>query len=704
MSMPLHAVLVGIDAYTGDWLPDIGQYMPLGGCVNDAQHVRSFLLERFAVPESNLTLLLAPRGAPALAPERVPTYENMVRSLREAGRRAQPGEQLLFYYAGHGGRAPTCVPAIKGATGLDEALVPVDIHKDSARYLRDVELALLFDEITQRGVYLTVVLDACHSGGISRGPASRVRGPSAARGADGTRRPADSLVAPTGALAALWRAQSQHPSASGWLSPQRGAVLLAACQSSEAATEFALADGRYVGALTHFLLEALGQPLWGGTRPEAAVTYKALHERVLARIRSQFTAQTPQLEGEIHRQFLGGIKARSTYAVTVLGVTANRVRLAVGRMHPIGIGAQFELHPPGADVGSTEHPASGTATLISLDSATESHAELEPGADTAQIVAGAQAVLIHPGPLSLCRRVAVLKERRIGDSLQPEPAERRHLLTAIEAAISEKGRNWLMLAPADEAADFVVMLGAEGEYVLADSAGQPLPIDVPWERLRGAESAGRVVTYLRHLARFRAVEQLANTDARTRLAGKLLCEWEGTLPLHGYDPYQRILQQEPEPLADTSGEVILPAGVWAFLRITNLSRSKLNIAGLDLQSDGSIVQFLPLEEGRHSIEIEAGESHRLPLYTSVPEQQSEVRDTLKFLATEKDATTSFRWLCLPPLVSEEVRGGTSDVPGTPLEELFEQLTAETPKERVIRKRQSLQGDWTCSDVSFRVRR
>ena len=53
------------------------------------------------------------------------------------------GADVFVHYSGHGGRCPTIVPRLKGADGLDEGLVPIDIGNTSARYVRDVEIAKL---------------------------------------------------------------------------------------------------------------------------------------------------------------------------------------------------------------------------------------------------------------------------------------------------------------------------------------------------------------------------------------------------------------------------------------------------------------------------------------------------------------------------------------------------------------------------------
>ena len=66
----------------------------------------------------------------------------MVNAFKKVTDMAQPGDQVYIHYSGHGGRATTAYPELKGDDGLDETLVPLDIGNSEARYLRDIELAV----------------------------------------------------------------------------------------------------------------------------------------------------------------------------------------------------------------------------------------------------------------------------------------------------------------------------------------------------------------------------------------------------------------------------------------------------------------------------------------------------------------------------------------------------------------------------------
>ncbi|MBK6433775.1 caspase family protein [Candidatus Amarolinea dominans] len=127
-----------------------------------------------------------------------PTYRNMVMAFKQVTAMARPGDQVYIHYSGHGGRTITAYPEIKGPTGVDEGLVPLDIGDPNAQYLRDIELHTLIQNLVDKGVVLTVVFDCCHSGGATRALTQGSNG-ARARGigkTDMTVRPLQPIVAP----------------------------------------------------------------------------------------------------------------------------------------------------------------------------------------------------------------------------------------------------------------------------------------------------------------------------------------------------------------------------------------------------------------------------------------------------------------------------------------------------------------------------
>lgn len=125
---------------------------------------------------------------------------------------------MYIHYSGHGGRATTTFPDLKGKEGIDEALVPTDIGNSEARYVRDVEIAPLLKAMVDKGLIVTVVFDSCHSGGATRGNGKAVK-----RGTDSVDtapRPTTSEVATHNELMATWQGAGTTRNVkpgSGWL-------------------------------------------------------------------------------------------------------------------------------------------------------------------------------------------------------------------------------------------------------------------------------------------------------------------------------------------------------------------------------------------------------------------------------------------------------------------------------------------------------
>lgn len=294
-SSELHALLIGIDRYSYRGDPARGLYPDLEGAVRDATRLEAFLLER-GLSSRRIRKLAASVDAGA-GPALAPTYERILEAIAQIRRQARTGDRVLIGFSGHGGRVPTLCPDTKGADGIDEALVPAGIGEPDGCYLHDVEMAFLLQRLKDDGLLVTLILDCCHAGGASR---ERARGSGRV---DFTAQRRDSLVAGREELERAWQTssggQGRHlTAASGWLPDPRGYVLLAACQAYERAFEGWYDASGPGGALTRALLDTarcLG--------PQA--TCREIHARAVDQVREWNEAQTPQLEGDADRIFLG---------------------------------------------------------------------------------------------------------------------------------------------------------------------------------------------------------------------------------------------------------------------------------------------------------------------------------------------------------------------------------------------------------------
>lgn len=155
--MPIRrALLVGINEY-----PKAEDR--LDGCVNDAYLVSSVLQECGFSP-ADIRLVLDSRATAAAIRERL---EWLLGD-------AVAGDQLVFYYSGHGAQLPT-YDASDVVDQMDEALVPVDFDWSPERSILDDQIYDLYSQLPYDVDFL-MLLDCCHSGGVLRGTGPKVRG------------------------------------------------------------------------------------------------------------------------------------------------------------------------------------------------------------------------------------------------------------------------------------------------------------------------------------------------------------------------------------------------------------------------------------------------------------------------------------------------------------------------------------------------
>jgi hypothetical protein len=699
----LHALLIGTDFYIPGYLAD-GQssYPSLKGSVRDIEHVESFLRNELQVPTERITKLTATnleadaQQEPPEPSQAWPTYENIVAAFEGLMEAAQPGDQVYVHYSGHGGRAPTLVPERKGVDGVDEALVPTDIHRPGTRYLRDIELTLIFQRMVDRGLHLSVVLDSCHSGGAVRGAADvAVRGLGII---DATPRPGDSLVASTGDLADMWQRLTPTTTravgvGSGWLPEPRGYVLLAACTASQSAFEYAFQGEQRNGVLSYWLLDSLRT--YGHQ-----ISCRVLYDRILAKVHSQFQYQTPQLQGEGQNPLFGAgaVAAPSFMPVLEVDISRQRVRIGTGEVVGIRAGAQLAVYPFGTTRFGDATNRQALVTITDVG-ATSSWADVTAVFGAAALTQGAPAILVDPGTARLRRTVGFARRTDLPEGTQQDAA-----LEAVRQAMT--GNPWLAPAAPGETLDYQVAVNERGEFELWDPAGQPILNVTPPVRISDSDAAAIQVRRLVHLAKYHTVQQLANYDVFSTLRGKLRVELLGIQA--DYNPRD---PPRPMPFRGPGHAPVVPNGLWTFLRIRNESSDNLLVAVLDLQPDWGIAQVWPTGIGDLFIEFEPGHEETLPLQAELAQQYAEGRDQLKVFATSEPI--NLRVLELPALDQPVVRSAARDLrragrSPNPLEDVLAALVVDPPPGTPVPRKFSaatVSGqDWTTAAVEVIIQR
>ena len=272
----IYALIVGIDAYAAP-------LRALEGCVNDARAMEDLLERRYG---AKCAVLLNERA----------TRQNIIDGFRGHLAQAGAGDSAVFFYAGHGSQVPTGgLFATIEASGKLQSLVCIDSRPDGYD-LVDKDIAVLISELADKGAHVTLLMDSCHSGSISRAVDDRgtATKPPLVRSAPDRsdlhpqeafvrRRNVSDAEALNMTLASV---EGFKPDVSG------RHLLLAACESSQSSQE--VAEQRH-GLFTLCLLQALGSS-------DEGLTYDELYARVrslqLQKIRAapEFAEQNPRLE------------------------------------------------------------------------------------------------------------------------------------------------------------------------------------------------------------------------------------------------------------------------------------------------------------------------------------------------------------------------------------------------------------------------
>ncbi|KAK0432278.1 peptidase C14, caspase domain-containing protein, partial [Armillaria borealis] len=160
-----YAVLIGINEYAS---------YPLKGCVSDARLMEKYLTEDLGVPRNRIQLLLGSTEHTSPADPMNPSRAHIIGALLSIIDNSEIlyGDNIIIYYSGHG----SCYPfeGKGGAIEYIEALCPIDRDaigddKKPVPDISDREFNTILTRISRaKGRHITVILDCCHSGSVSR--------------------------------------------------------------------------------------------------------------------------------------------------------------------------------------------------------------------------------------------------------------------------------------------------------------------------------------------------------------------------------------------------------------------------------------------------------------------------------------------------------------------------------------------------------
>lgn len=655
---PIHALLIGIDYYPDATPPHRTLFHNLGGCVRDVLEVDAFLRERLDVPSSQITCLLSPLpGVDALGTH-LPTYDNIVSAWKRLIYEVPSGEQIYIHFSGNGGRVKTCMPEVKGTGALDEALAPCDVNdRAKGRFLRDVEVARLLEQMTERRHFVTIVIDACHSSGLSKGEVF----PRCGLAADLEPRPSDGLgsavASPAELAATVQRGAGSRSAGDAWHFGPNSGVLVAACRQNEFAFEYAFDGHVRRGALTYFWLETLD-------RRGPSLSYRAALRSINADMIAYHLPQTAMVVGDADREVLGLQHIRPVRAIPVLAVDNHRITLLAGMASLMRRGMRLAIAPPDAVTDFVELAGLPEVEVGEVGAAQSIARRIDdkPG----EIVVGAQAI-----PLRYTQSVTRLV-KWMPSGLAGEEEARRTLTEALAADPSRL----VAAAPDDTAAHYFVTTTpasatGEFEYRVDDAAGVPVRNLGPAIGVADQHAAARVVSRIVHLARFSSVHTLDNSDPHSPLAGRFELELLA-LP----DDFQHGDPVIPRPFIGGQPDN-LPHNTWICLRLRNRSVFELHAVVLDLQPDWGISKAVPSD--LPFLQLAPDTVYDTAIRAWLPRGYDSSTDILKAIATVEP--TAFDWLCLDPL--DQLDGHRGPLKGIPMAHLRQAIEGMRSATRTV---------------------
>jgi hypothetical protein len=271
--MAKRAFLVGINRYRIAGAD-------LRGCVNDVKDLSAALVDFHGFRKSDISVLT----------DFAATKKAMQAGIKALIRDSKKGDVAVVHFSGHGSHVPD--DNRDESDGRDEILCPADLDWDDP--LRDDWLRTTLDGV-KPGVNLTVIMDCCHSGTNTREvlpPDAPVKqrylpSPSTLKAVESGRSEPRKI---SSELRASPRAARK---ARDIVKAELPEVLITGCRDTQTSAD-AFINGRFNGALTFALVEAI-------RKGRGRLTYRQLHDRAAAVLKTRKFEQVPQLEGRSER-------------------------------------------------------------------------------------------------------------------------------------------------------------------------------------------------------------------------------------------------------------------------------------------------------------------------------------------------------------------------------------------------------------------
>lgn len=508
---------------------------------------------------------------PVVVRDKAANKEGILSAMRNFRDLCKPGDIVLVHYSGHGQQ----IADNNGdePDGLDEALVawgaPAEYYNgyNGEKHLRDDEFnELLLDirgKIGSKGNML-VVVDACHSGTISRGVAKK-RGGKAPLVPPGYQINSPKREDGSG-YAAKTRGQAQS------IAPM---VLISASSFDEENSETFDERGVGIGSLSYAMAKSL-------SKVGENYSYRSLFADVLGVMNEKVPQQTPMVEGDVDYALFAGQYYKQEQYYDVREIKGKDIILNGGSLMGIYPETKVAFYPAGTiSPNQSKAVAYGVVSKVSpLQSV------IKPDAASAGIdLAKSWVFITEPslGNVSLSCNIVKIKNPAIKKDIEALLATKRYSVKEQAADISiVETRNYLSF-----------IRNSDGTII--DS----IPLNM--EMLSG--KADQIIS---RYAQNKYLRELKSGYANSIQMQLLPCDQDGN-----------IIQSENQ-----NSVLALKAGSYVKVKVTNKGNNRMFYNIIDIQPDGQVNAILPMQSEltiKHAEQyvLEAGAERILPFVIDI---------------------------------------------------------------------------------------
>ena len=290
------------------------EWPDLRGPLNDVESMHLLLRDTYGFPDANIAILK----------DRDATRDGILKALDALIASSQPGDEVVFFFAGHGSQRLNTTSGLNTAAagkqeGRDETIVPADAYKGTFD-IRDKELAQRFNRILDdKKARLVAIFDSCHSGTMARGAQ-----------VNATPRLLEYDDRDVGADPTAYKGTDlKHAPKDG------NAIIITASLANESAQESEFAEDHLVhGVFTRALISVLknANANWSAVDVINSVQYVMKVDNPIP--------QQPTVEGRVNESLFGD-HGRTNLHASVISADSDGVHLNIGSIAGFDVGTKF---------------------------------------------------------------------------------------------------------------------------------------------------------------------------------------------------------------------------------------------------------------------------------------------------------------------------------------------------------------------------